>query len=75
MTRQGAGRLLGVALHVVLGGVYLVQAPFQFVKRIRSQHLGYHRWAGRLLVAVGLVVGVTALFMRLGLHLTFRVVK
>jgi uncharacterized membrane protein len=52
-----------VALHVVLGGVYLALAPFQFVERIRSRHLGYHRWAGRLLVAVGLVAGITALFM------------
>jgi hypothetical protein len=52
-----------VALHVVLGGVYLALAPFQFVKRIRSRHLGYHRWVGRLLGAVGLVAGVTALFM------------
>jgi uncharacterized membrane protein len=54
-----------VALHVVLGGIYLALAPFQFVKRIRSRHLAYHRWAGRLLVSVGLVVGVTALFMGL----------
>ena len=54
-----------VALHVVLGGVYLALAPFQFVGRIRSQHLGYHRRAGRLLVAVGLVAGVTGLFMGL----------
>jgi hypothetical protein len=50
---------------VVLGGVYLALAPFQFVGRIRSRHLGYHRWAGRLLVSVGLVVGATALFMGL----------
>ena len=54
-----------VALHVVLGGVYLGLAPFQFVKRIRSRHLGHHQWAGRLLVAIGLVVGATALFMGL----------
>jgi uncharacterized membrane protein YozB (DUF420 family) len=54
-----------VALHVVLGGVYLALAPFQFVKRVRFRHLGYHRNTGRLLVAVGLVVGVTALFMGL----------
>jgi uncharacterized membrane protein len=52
-----------VALHVVLGGVYLLFASFQFVKRIRSKHPGYHRWAGRTLVSVGLVVGLTALFM------------
>jgi uncharacterized membrane protein len=52
-----------VALHVVLGGVYLALAPFQFVKRIRSRHLAYHRRIGRLLVAVGVMVGATALFM------------
>ncbi len=52
-----------VALHAVLGGVYLVLALFQFVRRIRSRHLGYHRRGGRLLLAVGVVVGVTALLM------------
>jgi uncharacterized membrane protein len=54
-----------VALHVGLGGVYLALAPFQFMKRIRSRHLAYHRWAGRVLVSVGLVVGATALFIGL----------
>jgi uncharacterized membrane protein len=54
-----------VALHVVLGGVYLALAPFQFVRRIRSRHPAYHRRAGRLLIAIGVVVGVTALFMGL----------
>jgi uncharacterized membrane protein len=54
-----------VALHVVLGGVYLALAPFQFVRRIRSRCPGYHRRVGRLLVAIGLVVGATALFMGL----------
>jgi hypothetical protein len=51
------------ALHVVLGGTYLALAPFQFVKQIRSRWPDYHRWAGRLLVAIGLIVGTTALFM------------
>src|SRR5215475_1804811 len=51
------------ALHVILGGTYLALAPFQLVKRIRSRWPGYHRWAGRLLVVIGLVVGTTALFM------------
>ena len=54
-----------VAMHVVLGAVYVVFAPLQFVGRIRSRHLGYHRRMGRVLVAVGLVVGVTALFLGL----------
>ena len=54
-----------VALHVMLDSLYLALAPFQFVRRIRSRHLGYHRWTGRLLVAVGLVVGATTLLMGL----------
>ena len=54
-----------VAVHVVLGAVYLMFAPFQFVKHVRSRHLGYHRQVGRVLVAVGLLVGATALFIGL----------
>jgi uncharacterized membrane protein len=54
-----------VAVHVVLGGVYLALAPFQFVRRIRSRHLAYHRRVGRLLVSIGVVVGATAMFMGL----------
>ena len=53
------------ALHVILGGVYLALAPFQFVARIRARWRSYHRWAGRLLVVIGGVVGATALFMGL----------
>jgi uncharacterized membrane protein len=33
------------------------------MKRVRARWLNYHRWAGRVLVAIGLVVGVTALIM------------
>jgi uncharacterized membrane protein YozB (DUF420 family) len=54
-----------VALHVVLGGLYLALAPLQFVRRILSRHLGYHRWAGRVLVSIGLVIGATGMFMGL----------
>jgi hypothetical protein len=54
-----------VGLHVALGAVYIMIAPFQFVERIRNGHISYHRAAGRVLVAVGLVVGVTALFLGL----------
>jgi hypothetical protein len=54
---------VATALHVILGGVYLTLAPFQFAKRIRSRHLGYHRWAGRVLVAIGLLVGAAGVFM------------
>ncbi len=54
---------LAVGLHVVAAGSWMTLAPFQFVKRIRARWLNYHRWAGRVLVAVGLIVGLAALFM------------
>jgi uncharacterized membrane protein len=50
-------------LHIILGAIYLAFAPIQFMKRVRARWLNYHRWAGCVLVAIGLVVGVTALIM------------
>lgn len=52
-------------IHVALGGIYLLLAPFQFVARIRSRWLGYHRIVGRVLVSIGLVLGGSALFIGL----------
>ncbi len=54
-----------VAVHAISGAVYLTFAPLQFIGRIRSRHLDYHRWVGRGLVLIGLVVGLTALFIGL----------
>jgi uncharacterized membrane protein len=52
-----------VALHVILGGLYLALAPFQFVARFRTRRPAYHRRAGRLLVATGFAAGAAGLFM------------
>ena len=62
-----------MALHVVLGGLYLLFAPFQFVKRIRSRHPGYHRRMGKVLVAAGMAVGATAIFVGLAIPFSGRV--
>lgn len=51
------------ALHVIPGAIYLALAPFQFITLIRSRWINYHRWAGRLLVLIGLIVGACALFV------------
>ena len=37
--------------------------PFQFVRRIRARWLPWHRWSGRMLVVLGLIVGLSALVM------------
>ncbi len=52
-------------LHVSFGGIYLLLAPFQFIEGIRSRWLNYHRFIGRVLVIVGIIVGTTALFIAL----------
>jgi hypothetical protein len=54
----GAPVMTGV--HVILGGLYLLLAPVQFLPAIRDRFPAYHRFAGRLLVAVGLLVGASA---------------
>ena len=41
----------------------MVLGPLQFVRRIRSRHLRFHRWSGRVFVSLGLVIGVSALAM------------
>jgi uncharacterized membrane protein len=56
---------LPVVLHIVSAGVYAILGPFQFATRFRRRKPGWHRVAGRLLVAGGLLVGLSALWMTL----------
>lgn len=52
-----------VVLHVVGAGVYILVGAFQFVPSIRRQRRGWHRRAGRIVVAAGLVAALSALWM------------
>ena len=56
---------IATGIHVVLGALYLTFAPIQLIRWIRARALGYHRWAGRLLVPIGALVGLAALFLGL----------
>jgi uncharacterized membrane protein len=49
--------------HILPGALFLGLAALQFVPSIRKKHLQFHRWSGRFLVALGLVIGTTALIM------------
>ncbi|MEQ8956185.1 MAG: DUF2306 domain-containing protein [Gammaproteobacteria bacterium] len=49
--------------HVAPGLLYLVLAPLQFIKSIRSKYPVFHRWSGRLLVVVSLFLGASAVFI------------
>jgi uncharacterized membrane protein len=50
-------------VHIVPGALFMVLGPLQLVRRIRSRHIGLHRWSGRVFVASGIVIGGTALIM------------
>lgn len=50
-------------LHIIPGIILMVLGPLQFVAKIRSRYINFHRWCGRIYVASGLLVGITALLM------------
>ena len=52
-------------LHVLSASVYCALGAFQFAPDFRRRRPGWHRVAGRLLVACGLVAGLSGLWMTL----------
>jgi len=49
--------------HIIPGTVYLLLAPFQFMSLIRNNWINMHRWVGRIISILAIVVGITAFFM------------
>ena len=58
-----AGKPLLTLMHIVPGLVLVVLVPFQFSRSFRNRHLRVHRWIGRIVVALGLVIGISAVPM------------
>lgn len=54
-----------VKMHAALGAVYLALAPLQFLTPVRSRWLSFHRITGRVLTAIGLAIGLSAIFIGL----------
>jgi uncharacterized membrane protein len=50
-------------LHILLGLLFVVLGPLQFVRTLRDGKPGLHRWTGRIVLASGMVIGTTALVM------------
>ena len=50
-------------VHIVPASLMIVLMPLQFVSRIRAHYPALHRWSGRLVIVLGLTVGVSALIM------------
>jgi uncharacterized membrane protein len=49
--------------HIIPGALFMILAPLQFIPKIRSRYLWFHKWSGRILVVLGLIIGISALIM------------
>lgn len=56
---------LPVVIHIAGAALYALVGAFQFVPSFRRRHRSWHRAAGRVLVAAGLAVALSALWMTL----------
>jgi uncharacterized membrane protein len=54
-------------VHIVPGLFFMVLGPLQFSAMIRARHLRWHRFSGRVFVVCGLVIGISAVAMSLGM--------
>jgi uncharacterized membrane protein len=54
-------------VHIVPGILFMILGPLQFSSTIRTRHLRWHRWSGRVFVICGLVIGISALVMSFGM--------
>ena len=50
-------------IHIIPGALFMVLGPFQFMQTIRARRLWQHRWSGKIFVASGYVIGISALVM------------
>jgi hypothetical protein len=48
-------------VHIVPALVLVSLVPFQFSRSFRNRHLRIHRWMGRAIVVLGLIIGFSAL--------------
>lgn len=54
-----------VVIHIISAVIYALLGAFQFVSRLWTRGIKWHRWVGRLLLPFGLLVGFSGLWMTL----------
>ena len=54
---------LPVTVHIVTVSLFAILGAFQFASSFRRRWPAWHRWAGRLLVVSGLLVGLSGMWM------------
>ncbi len=52
-----------VVIHIIASAVYALLGALQFVGRLWQRGSKWHRWVGRFLVPIGLLVALSALWM------------
>lgn len=57
-----------MTVHIVGSTLFAILGAFQFAASFRRRWPGWHRWAGRLLVVCGLLVGFSGMWMVLFYH-------
>ena len=50
-------------VHVVPSLLFVLLVPLQFVRSLRRRHPRFHRWIGRLIMGLGMVIGISALWL------------
>ena len=49
--------------HIIPGLAFVILVPFQLSRSWRNRHLRAHRWMGRIIMILGVIIGVSALAM------------
>jgi hypothetical protein len=58
-----AAKMRMTLLHIVPGLLFVLLVPLQFVRTLRLRHPQLHRWTGRLIMGLGIVIGTSALLL------------
>jgi uncharacterized membrane protein len=62
-----ARRPILTLIHIIPGLLFMTLGPLQFNARWRARHLRWHRISGRIYIAAGYIIGITALIMSLAM--------
>lgn len=49
--------------HIIPGLAFVILVPFQLSRSWRNRHLRAHRWMGRIVIVLGLIIGISAFAM------------
>jgi len=58
-----AGKEALTLAHIIPGLAFVMLVPFQLSRSWRNRHLRAHRWMGRIVLALGVIIGISALAM------------